>query len=165
MSTIQPGRHTVTVTAAEVGESKKKSTPGVFFEFRNEEGETIDGSLWLTESCLERTINTLREAFGFNDDFTTLSDQCVGKECSITVEMEADQNDATKEWPRVKWINPIRTTNKPAAGGLLASLSAKAKAIARPAGAPPPNPKTSLVARPPAAPKPATPPIDEDVPF
>lgn len=165
MSTIQPGRHTVTVTTAEVGESKKKGTPGVFFDFVDPQGDTIAGELWLTENTLERNTNTLREAFGFNDDFGTLPEQCIGKQCSITVELEADTNG--KDWPRVKWINPLRTANKPAAGGLLAQLSAKAKAIARPAGAPPANPKIAPATRPltPSAPKPVTPAADGDEPF
>lgn len=161
MSTIQPGRHTVTVTAAEVGESKKKGTPGAFFDFVDAHGDTIRGELWFTDSTIERNTNTLREAFGFNDDFATLPEQCIGKQCSITVEMEAD--DKGKDWPRVKWINPLRAANKPAGNSLLASLSAKAKAIARPAGAPPANPKVAPGARP--TPPPAATGADEDVPF
>jgi hypothetical protein len=160
MSSHTTGRFTATVIKAEVGESTKKGTPGVFFTFKTNEGE-IDGSLWLSAGAYERTLNTLRECFGFNDDFTTLDAQLAGRECSITVEMEPSQ-DGSKEWPRVKWINPIRQAAKPAAGGLLARLTAQAKGIARPADAPPPNPKG-------AAPKPKPAPQhdinDEDVPF
>jgi len=156
MSIIQSGKNiTVIVTAAEVGESKKKSTPGVLLSFKNDEG-TIDGSLWLTSGALKRSLNTLRECFGFNDDFATLPEQCIGKQCVITVEDEAD--DKGKFWPRVKWINAIRTANKPAAGELLARLSAQAKGIARPADAPKPNPKVT----PKPAPAPAAAPVADD---
>lgn len=160
MSTIQSGKNiTVTVTPAEVGESKKKGTPGVFFTFKNDEG-TIDGSLWLTENTIERSLNNLRECFGFNDDFASVSEQCVGKQCLITIEEEADEKG--KYWPRFKWLNPMRTANKPAAGGLLARLSAQAKGIARPADAPKPNPK--VTPKPVPAPAAASA-ADDDRPF
>lgn len=137
MSTIQPGRHAVTVIAAEVGESKNKGTPGVFFTFRDAGGDTIEGTLWLSENAFERSVNTLRTAFGFDDNFDTIAGQLIDKECSITVEMEDD--DKGREWPRVKWINPARSAaSKPAAGGLLARLSAQAKRTAKPEGFTPP---------------------------
>lgn len=140
MSTIQSGKNIqVTVASAEVAESKTKGTPGVFFTFENEEGK-IDGELWLSGGAIERSLNTLREAFSFNDDFVTLSEQCVGKPCVITVE---DKEYKGKFYPKVKWINAVRTAAKPAAGGLLARLSAQAKGIARPADAPKPNPKVT----------------------
>ncbi|HTJ77683.1 MAG TPA: hypothetical protein VL357_01685 [Rariglobus sp.] len=166
MSNINPGRYTATVSKADVGESTKKGTPGVFFTFKTEDGE-IDGALWLSERAYERTLNTLRECFGFNDDFASLAQQVEGRECSITVEMEADEKDPNKEWPRVKWINPIRAAAKPVAGGLLAKLTAQARTIAKPAGMPAPQPKAAPAARPAAAPKAPTGQgeIDEDVPF
>lgn len=140
--TIQSGRHEVTVIEAEIGESKNKGTPGVFFKFEDEIGDQIEGTLWLTEtvgasgkSPFDRSLETLRLAFGFNDDFTKVSEQCVGKRCSITVEDEAD--DKGKFWPRVKWINPLRgPSSKPAGGSLLATLSKKAKAVPKPADMP-----------------------------
>lgn len=158
MSQHPTGKFTATVQKAEVGESTKKGTPGVFFLFQTSEG-TIDGALWLSEKAYERTLNTLRECFGFNDDFASLAAQAEGREVSITVELETDEKDPTKEWPRVKWVNPIRAAAKPVAGGLLATLSAKAKGIAKPAGMPKPQPRA-------AAPKPAPAPgKDKDVPF
>lgn len=156
MSQHPTGRYTATVTKAEVGESTKKNTPGVFFSFKSSEGE-IDGTLWLSEKPYERSLNTLRECFGFNDDFASLAVQAEGREVSITVETETD--DKGKDWSRVKWINPIRAAAKPVAGGMLARLSAQAKAIAKPAGMPAPQ-----LAKPKPAPGPAL--InDGDVPF
>lgn len=167
MSQHPTGRFTATVTKAEVGESQKKGTPGVFFQFRTEAGE-IDGELWLTDTRsapdkptpYERALNTLRSCFGFNDDFNTLAAQVEGRECSITVEMEFSK-DGTKEFPRVKWINPIRQAAKPAATGLLARLSAQAKRIAKPADMPAPAPRSA----PTPTRAPAAPINDEDVPF
>lgn len=156
MSQHPTGRFTALVQKAEVGESTKKGTPGVFFSFKTSEGE-IDGTLWLSEKPYERSLNTLRECFGFNDDFATLATQAEGREVSITVETETD--DKGKDWSRVKWINPIRAAAKPVAGGMLARLSAQAKAIAKPAGMPAPQP---------AKPKPAPAPAatnDGDSPF
>lgn len=159
MSNHSTGRFTANVIKAEVGESTKKGTPGVFFTFKTEEGE-INGTLWLSPAAYERTLNTLRECFGFNDDFASLAAQVEGREVSITVEMEPDSSDATKEWARVKWINPIRAAAKPVAGGLLAQLSAKAKAIAKPAGMPAPQPPKAK-----PAPKAAAIKGDGDEPF
>ena len=157
MSQHPTGRFTALVQKAEIGESTKKGTPGVFFSFRTSEGE-IDGTLWLSEKPYERSLNTLRECFGFNDDFASLAAQAEGREVSITVETETDEKG--KDWSRVKWINPIRSAAaKPVAGGMLARLSAQAKSIAKPAGMPAPQP---------AKPKPAPAPAainDGDVPF
>jgi len=159
MSNHPTGRFTATVQKAEVGESTKKGTPGVFFTFKTSEGE-IDGSLWLSEKPYERTLNTLRECFGFNDDFATLGAQVEGRECSITVEIETAEDG--KEWPRVKWINPIRAAAKPAASGLLARLSSQAKTIAKPAGMPAPQPPKLRPTPPPPA---ASNAFDADKPF
>jgi hypothetical protein len=143
----------VTVVSAEVGESKEKGTPGVFFVFRNHEGQEIDAALWLTETVgrdgktpLKRTVHTLRECFGFDDDFSRLGEQVEGRGCKITVELEADSRDATKSWPRVKWVNPASAPrSRPAEGDLLSRLSAKAARIARPApSAPPSDSKSDL---------------------
>ena len=157
---IQPGKNIlVTVASAEVGESKTKNTPGVFFKFSNDEGE-IEGELWLSENPYERTLNNLRECFGFNDDFATLTEQVTGKQCVIEVEIREYKG---KSYPNVKWINPVRAAAKPAVGGLLARLSAQAKGFARSADAPKPNAKITTK---PAPAAPAAAPIDgEDVPY
>lgn len=134
MSQHPTGKFIATVRKVTVGESTKKGTPGVFFDFETGEG-AIEGTLWLSEKAYERTLNTLRECFGFNDDFSTLAEQAEGKQVNIDVQMEPDEK-GEKEWPRVKWINPLRAAAKPVAGGLLAQLSARAKMVARPATAP-----------------------------
>lgn len=148
MSQHPTGKFAATVISAEVGESKTKKTPGVFFNFRTSQGE-IEGNAWLSENAYERTLNLLRTCFGFDDDFSTISAQCVGQTVLITIETETDEK--WKEWSRVKWINPAKTAAAPASGGLLASLTARARGIACPADAPK------------AAPKPA--PADDEVPF
>lgn len=153
MSQIQAGRYAAEATAANVGESKTKGTPGVFLTFQIDGGGTIDATLWLSEKAFERSVEVLREVFGFDDNFDTVEGQIVGKRCSITVEMEADKNDSTKFWPRVKWINPEREAPKPVASDFLAQLSAKAARIVRTTPAPPPKP---------SAPAPEK---DEDIPF
>lgn len=157
-TTIQPGRHTATVIAATVGESKNTRTPGVFIDFQLSDGAEINGTLWLSEKAYERTLNTLREVFAFNDDFATIHDQLDGRPCSVTIVMELDQRDLSKEWPRVKWINPIGGTREipKVETSILARLTQQARAIARPADAPKPQPKI--------APKPAQIESDE-VPF
>lgn len=159
MSQHPTGRHAATVIKAEVGESTKKGTPGVFFQFRTEHGD-IEGSLWLSEAAYERTLNTLRTCFGFSDDFATLDAQLAGRECSITVEMEPDER-GEREWPRVKWINPARgSAAKPAGNNLIARLTSQAKRIAKPAGFTPAPPRVA-----PSRPAPTAAINDEDVPF
>lgn len=153
MSQIQAGRYLAEVTAATVSESKTKGTPGVFLTFQLDGGGTIDGQLWLSEAAFERAVQTLREAFGFDDNFDTIEGQCVGKRCSITVEMEADQKIPDKFWPRVKWINPEREAPKAVDGNFLSMLSAKAARLTR--SAPPAASSGAAPAqRPPAAPRP-----------
>jgi hypothetical protein len=156
---IQPGKNIlVTVIAAEVSESKNTSTPGVFFTFENDEGK-IDGNLWLSGGAYENSLNRLRKAFAFNDDFPTLPEQVIGKQCMIEVEMEEYKG---KSYPKVKWINAVQTAAKPAAGDLLARLTKLAKETPRPADAPKPNPKVTPKPAPTAAPA-AT--DDDGLPF
>lgn len=161
MSTIQPGHHKANVLSARVGESSEKKTPGVFIDFQLEEGGTIRSTIWLSERAYERSLNTLREVFAFNDDFATVNEQLEGRACSVVIELEEDQKEAGKFWPRVKWINAAGAGPKavaPVENALLARLTNKAKGIARPADAPAPQAK--------ATPRPAPAPIaDEDVPF
>lgn len=154
MSTIQAGKHEVTVISAEIGESKTKGTPGVFFKFKADNGDEIEGQMWLTDtvgangkSPFERGLETLRMTFGFNDDFTKIGDQIEGKRCSITVEDEAD--DKGRFWPRVKWINALRgPSSKPAGSSLLARLTKQAKGVAKPADMPKATPKPAPVVAP-----------------
>ena len=129
MSQIQLGRQPATAIACTVGESTKKGTPGVFLTFRNDEGATIETALWLSEKAFERTVQVLREVFGFDDNFDTIEGQVIEKRCSITVEEELD--DKGKAWPRVKWINPEQTAPKAAPADFLKQLSAKASRILR----------------------------------
>jgi hypothetical protein len=155
MSTIQSGKNIlVTVIAAEVSESKNTSTPGVFFTFENDEGK-INGNLWLSGGAYENSLNRLRKAFAFNDDFPSLPEQVIGKQCMIEVEIEEYKD---KSYPKVKWINAVQTAAKPAAGDLLARLTKLAKETPRPADAPKPNPKVT----PKPAPAPAAAPVADD---
>lgn len=123
------GKFAATIISAQVAESNKKGTPGVFFTFKTSHGE-IEGSLWLSDAAYERTLKTIRECFAFNDDFASLGSQIEGKECSITVDMETGSDG--KEYARVKWINPVKPAAKPVSGSLLATLTARAKGIAAP---------------------------------
>jgi len=160
-----PGRYDVTVKGAGIARSKNKDTPYVFLECETDSGERITAERWLTESEVEagkktqrqRTINELRMAFGFNDDFHTLKEQVVGKRCSITVEMQEYNG---KEYAKVAWVNAL-------GGGFaraelndddfIAQLNATAARLPRPAGVPAPP---EAVAR-----RLADPFKDEEVPF
>jgi len=130
---IPIGKHTATVYGAFLSESSK-GTPCVQIEF-DASGETITAWLYLSDAAFERSVKTLREAFGFDDDFETLAQQLVEKQCQIVVEEEADDKGVLR--PRVKWINSLRSAPRPLSNAevLTAKLSAKASRIAREVGA------------------------------
>jgi len=130
---IPVGKHHATVTAAALSESSK-GTPCVQIEF-DANGETATAWLYLSDAAFERAVKTLRDAFGFDDDFETLADQLVGKECQIVVEEEADDKGVLR--PRIKWINSLRSAPRPLSNAevLTAKLSAKASRIVREVGA------------------------------
>ena len=126
---IPVGKYVATVTEAALSESSK-GTPCVQITFESG-GQMATSWLYLSENAFERSLKTLREVFNFDDDFDTLPDQVVGKECQIVVEEEADDKGNLK--PRVKWINPLRAPPRPLsnAEALIAKLSAKAARIVR----------------------------------
>jgi len=130
---IPIGKHQATVTGAFLSESSK-GTPCVQIEF-DANGETATAWLYLSDAAFERAVKTLRDAFGFDDNFETLPDQLIGKQCQIVVEDEADDKGVLR--PRVKWINSLRSAPRPLSNAevLTAKLSAKASRIAREVGA------------------------------
>ena len=82
------------------------------------------------EQSLSPNIETSipEKAQKINDDFETAVEQVVNKQCSITVEIEED--DQGRERIRVKWINPLSNV-KPIedAHNFLRKLSARAKLV------------------------------------
>ena len=161
-----PGRYTATVETAELGQSEAKGTPYLSLLCKTAEGDELTAYLYLSDAAFERTTKTLREVFGFDNNFETVVAQVTGKECSIVVEAEEYEG---KTRMRVKWINAVGgSSGKPLenAGSLLAQLSAKAKRI--PAAAPTAARTAAPASRPvpsarPAPAKPAA--IDDEVPF
>lgn len=122
----QPGRYAATVAGAEFGESNN-GTPFLRLDINTDAGESTSAWLYLSEKALPGSVRTLRDAFGFDNDFETVVDQVVGKPCSITVEAEEYEG---KERLRVKWVNGPRTT-KPIDNqeSFLKTLAAKAARI------------------------------------
>lgn len=126
MASIQvPGRYLGKAESAEITKSKNKGTPGALLLLRNDAGDHIYHTLWLSDGALENSVNTLKEVFGFDGNFETINDQVKGKECSFTVEMEEYEG---KEYPRVKWLNTPRAS-QPVEDSMLTALSRKARAI------------------------------------
>lgn len=101
----EDGRFVAKVTGVELGEAKT-GTPFMQLNFETEEG-SIAGRLYFSEKAFDRSLNTLKEAFGFDGDFNNL-DPLKGQECSITTEFEKFEmdNGEEKDVLRVKWINP-----------------------------------------------------------
>ncbi len=155
-----PGRYTATVQSAELGQSEK-GTPFLALLCKTEQGEELTAYLYLSDAAIERTVKTLREVFGFDNDFEKVVEQVTGKPCSIVVEAEEYEG---KTRMKIKWVNTLGGSSaKPLdnAASLLAQLSARAKRI--PAAAPAaartaaPAARTAPAARPAAAPKAAAP--------
>jgi hypothetical protein len=153
------GRHAVTTTSCEFGESGK-GKPYVAFDFKRDDGATLLGFLTLVDKddankISEHTLKTLREVFDFDGNFETLPTQAVGKPCSIVTEFEPDEKGQDKL--RVRWINPLSSVKPLAnASGLLKSLTDQAKRIPPKAGTTP-KPAPSKPTTPPPV-KPTTPP-------
>jgi hypothetical protein len=146
----EPGRYAATVTTVEFGESEKKGTPFINL-YLNTEAGSIGAWLYLSDAALPHTVKTLRSAFDFDGNFETADEQIKGKECSITVENEAD--DKGVERLRVKWINAV-SSSKPIENkeSFLKALSQKASRIPKEApkagGAPKAAPTKAAPARP-----------------
>lgn len=126
MSKIETvGRHEVTVKSATFGESKN-GTSFVEFSFEDATGASILGWLYLSTAAFERSVQVLRECFGFNNTFETLPVQVMGKKCAITTEYEKYEGE---DRLKVKWINPLRSVIPLKDASLLKTLSAQAARI------------------------------------
>lgn len=101
----EEGRYIATVTGAELGEAKT-GTPFMQLNFETEEG-SIAGRLYFSDKAFDRSLNVLKDAFGFDGNFANL-DPLKGQECSITTEFEEFETDngEVRQNLRVKWINP-----------------------------------------------------------
>lgn len=89
--------------------SKDKGTPGVEMEIRNEHGEEITATLYITDNTMKRTVESLRHTGWRGDDFSELSS--VG---SKLFQVVVDAEEYKGKWySRVKWIN----ANESTAGG------------------------------------------------
>jgi hypothetical protein len=126
---IPLGKHVATVTTAALSESSK-GTPCIQIEFESS-GESITSWLYLSDAAFDNSVKTLRDAFGFDDNFEALEAQLIGRKCQIVVQEEA--NDKGEMKPRVKWINSLRSTPRPLSNAeeLKAKLTAKAARLVR----------------------------------
>lgn len=106
MSIMGVGNHRAKCVNAEMPDVDEGKTPSVRLTFRNEEGETIDAYLYLSEKALERTEKSLRACGWVGDDVSELMRDGVGlKEVELVVEDEEYQG---KVRTKVKWINALR---------------------------------------------------------
>ena len=147
-----PGRYTATIENAELGQSEK-GTPFLALLCKTDQGEELTAYLYLSDAAFERTTKTLREVFGFDNNFEAVVAQVTGKECSIVVEAEEYEG---KTRMKIKWVNSVGGSSaKPLdnAASLLAQLSAKANRI--PAAAPAATRTAAPAARPAPSAKPA----------
>lgn len=119
------GRHEVTAKTATFGESKN-GTPFLEIVFENSDRETLSGWLYLSQKAFEQSLKTLRETFGFNNNFETAPAQIENKVCAIEVEAEEHEG---KTRLKVKWINPLRSVIPMKDASALKGFSAMAARI------------------------------------
>jgi hypothetical protein len=98
-----------TVKSAIVRESKEKKTPSISIAFdlpTNPSGESVVyADLWLTEVCIDRTLDTVEKAFDVRlTNFDGDLEQLVNREASLVLEQE--EYEGKYRW-RVKWINAV----------------------------------------------------------
>jgi hypothetical protein len=99
---MQDGTHdNVEAKSARLITSPKKGTPGVEIVFQVESGETITGTIWLSEGAFQRSVESLRHTGFRGDDLSELS--TVGTRlCQIVVETEQNGRFYNQN---VKWVN------------------------------------------------------------
>ncbi len=123
---IQPGKYKAHALGGVWTQVGKNATPcvSVNFEFESSPGvkEKIAHQMYLTQTVLkdgstvmEKTMDTLIGTLGYNEskpliqdshgnpvfDYTFLAD----KEVEIVIELEPDQENPHKMYPRVRWVN------------------------------------------------------------
>jgi hypothetical protein len=103
---IKPGKYLAKATRIRMGESSQKGTPFIEVEFKlNDIDEHVRWKGYLSEKTLERTMEVL--AFlEYNDD-DLFRPGCInqGKDAQLVIELEPEIKDATKEYPKVQWVN------------------------------------------------------------
>ena len=113
---INPGTKSAKVMIARFIKAKT-GTMGLEVAFEFQEGENterLNWVGWLSAGALENTMKTLVDVLGFNgndaaDASGVLTDPkalAYGSNVSLVVEMEPNQ-DHTKEYPRIKWVNKL----------------------------------------------------------
>lgn len=72
-------------------------------------GRRIDWTGWLTAKAIETTLRQLQAAGWKGGSMRTLDGLDVGNLVSLRIEPEAMQDDPSRVFPRVAWVNKIRT--------------------------------------------------------
>ena len=125
-----------TIMSHGLAESSKNHTPSVKLHIRAEydldsktpvDGKIFYADLWLTDSAVDRTAETLRDIGFTGMDFEELNGDCLeGYQVEITTEFE-EWNGKTSE--KVRFVNPVGhyagRGMKPVAEGIAKSISRK----------------------------------------
>lgn len=154
-------------TGSALAFSKEKGTPSVALAFASmfdtsapDEPLTTENppkfytNLWLTDKTIDRTIETLRQTFGWQgEDFTELNDQ--GPLDGIEVDIVWEWEEYTDGSGQVKWRARVDWINKPGTGGVkkadpqeAARIAAQFNRLLKPtrSGAPGAVPRTGVPA-------------------
>jgi len=111
---IENGTYTATIKKAFVATIGANGNQAFVIEFHiTDLDKTINWNGWMTEKGYERTLQSLA-TMGFDETLPTViidglasytANHFSEKSFELVVENEPDIKDATKFWPRVKWVN------------------------------------------------------------
>lgn len=105
---IAPGKYLAKAVRARFDQSSQKGTVFIEVEFvLNESGDNLRWRGFLTEKTIERTMETMALLDWNNDENFGPGSVNVNKDVQLVVELEPDQADPTKEYPRVRWVNDL----------------------------------------------------------
>jgi hypothetical protein len=111
---IEAGTYKARATKVLLSQVGANKTPAIQVEFRLENGNTIRWDGWLTtDKAQERTIESLEYCGWTGDDLSVFARDNAplqgldANDVELVIEMEPSQDDATKLYPRVKWVNRI----------------------------------------------------------
>lgn len=160
--TNTPGKHSATVTNAEIGFwDGDQNKPVIKLTLADESGASVEHVLRLYAGAFRRAVETLSKVFGYS--FPNDPQGLIGKPCQVVTE-DVWNDQKGRSYYEVRWINPLSKPLGKAPANILQQLAARAKAL------PPEAPRPARAAAP--APRPAARPApqqsfadDDSLPF
>lgn len=133
---MNPGTYQATLKLPRIADqlftTSTKGTDGINMVF-DVDGTEVSTVLWLSPAAYARTLEVLKDVFGFDGDFNKLAKtlSLPNLECQIVVEDEEyiAKDGTPKTRSRIKWINSRKAAQAPKDGvrGVLSRIAAMNK--------------------------------------